>query len=41
MILINLSIIFNKPTEIYNYTLNIARHLPDIDPTLLTGSSTN
>ena len=41
MILINLVIIFNKPTRTSNYTLNIARHLPDIDPTLLTGSSKN
>ena len=36
MILINLSMIFNKPTGISNYALNIARHLPDLDPTLLT-----
>ena len=41
MILVDLSIIFNKPTRISNYALNIARHLPDIDPTLLTGSSKN
>ena len=41
MILINLLIIFNKPTRISNYALNIARHLPNIDPILLTGSSKN
>ena len=36
MILINLSMIFDKPTGISNYALNIARHLPDLNPTLLT-----
>ncbi len=36
MILINLSMIFDQPTGISNYALNIARHLSDLNPTLLT-----
>ncbi len=36
MILINLAMIFDQPTGISNYALNVARHLPEINPVLLT-----
>ncbi len=36
MILINLSMIFDKPTGISNYALNIARNIPELNPILLT-----
>ena len=41
MILINLSMIFDKPTGISNYALNIAQHLSDLDPILLTAKQQN
>jgi len=35
-ILINLAVIFQKPTGIATYALNVAKHLQDLNPTLLT-----
>ncbi|VEP12653.1 Glycosyltransferase [Hyella patelloides LEGE 07179] len=37
-ILINLSVIFNKPTGIATYALNVAQHLQSIHPILLTAN---
>lgn len=41
MILINLSMIFEQPTGISNYALNIAQHLSELNPTLLTAKPQN
>ena len=35
-ILINLAVLFQKPTGIATYALNVAKHLQDLNPTLLT-----
>ena len=38
-LLINLAVIFNKPTGIATYALNVAQHLKSLNPILLTANS--
>lgn len=38
-ILINLAMVFNRPTGIANYALNVTRHLDSLNPILLTSST--